>query len=72
MISVLLDLAEAIETFISGLAGRRYILSSSYRRETNQRWKQERLFYVAMDIFAGVLGVFFTMFLAGLFVYLIL
>jgi len=72
MITALGELIEAIDIFVTGLAGWRYILSPSYRRQTHHRWKQKTTLHMVLDILGSVIGIFFTVFLVGLIGYLIL
>ena len=72
MITALGELADAIETFVEGLAGWRYIFSSSYRKQTHSRWRQQSHLAVVFDILGASIGVFFTLLLVGFVGYLFL
>lgn len=67
----LFELTELFDWFISGGAGWRYLLSSSYRRKVHQRWRRQSRLTVANAIFWGILAFLFTLFLAAGIVYLI-
>lgn len=66
--------AEVLEIFdwiASGLAGWRYLFSSSFRQRTHARWKAEGRGKAFLDILFAVIGMLITLFLLWLVVYLL-
>jgi len=59
-----LEALELIDWVRAGLAGWRYLLSSSFRAETHARWKEETVFRVTWDVACGAAGVAFTLLVA--------
>jgi hypothetical protein len=66
MIAVLGELIDAIDTFGSGIANVRYLLSTSYRKQTNARWKEQSFLRFGLDILGGAIGLFFTLLPLGI------
>jgi hypothetical protein len=61
--------ADALEIFdwvVDALAGRRYLLSPSFRQRTHKRWKVEGWGKASIEILFGGLGVLLTLLLLWL------
>ena len=72
MIAALGELIEAIETFLAGFAGWRYLISACYRERTHERWKKQTYSRVLWDILGGTVGILCTLVPVGILLYLIL
>jgi hypothetical protein len=71
MIAVLGELIDAIDTLLAGIAGWRYLLSTSYRKQTHARWKEQTSLRVGLDILGGAIGFFFTLLPLALLLYFV-
>jgi hypothetical protein len=60
------DALEFLSWIIDGLAGWRYLISPSFRKQTHERWRREGRATVLLDILLGSLAVIFTLFILGL------
>ena len=56
-----LEALEFINWMRAGVAGWRYLVSSSFRHETHARWKHESRARVLWDVVCGVAGIAFTL-----------
>ena len=66
------EMFEIFAWILDALVGWRYLLSSSFRKQTHQRWRVEGKAKAAIDIFFGGLSVAFTLLLLGTVVVLIM
>ena len=67
-------MVEMVETFdwiLEACGGWRYLLSSSFRQHTHQRWRVEGKAKAAVEIFFGGLSIAFTLLLLGVVIALI-
>ena len=71
MIAAIGELIDAIDCLAAGLAGWRYLLSPSYRKQTHAVWKEKTNSCVALEILGGVVGLCFTLSPLGLLLYLV-
>lgn len=55
------EAVEFVDWLRAGVAGWRYLFSSSFRAETHARWRQETPLWVLSDILCGVAGIAFTL-----------
>ena len=67
----MVEIFEVFAWILDALAGWRYLLSPSFRKQTHQRWRVEGKAKAAIDIFFGGLSVAFTILLLGTVVVLI-
>ena len=56
-----LEVIELFDWVWAGIAGWRYLVSPSFRRETHERWKRQSAGRVFLDIACGIAGVAFTL-----------
>ena len=54
-------IGEILEWGVAAVAGWRFLLSSSYRKEKLADWKNESVLYVLWDICGGLAGMTFSL-----------
>jgi len=57
-------IAEALEVFVNGLFAWRYLFSPKFREKTHTRWRNKSKPKVAFEVFLGVVGMAFWIFIA--------
>ena len=63
VLTLISDLGEAVDYFVRGLAGWRYLFSPSFRAKVQARWRAGRRHAAIFEAFGFFLGVAFTLLL---------